>query len=49
MDLPFKVIIDSYFDIHNLCAIEFMEMFHKIDRLIITEEMYIKNIEKIKK
>ena len=49
MDLPFKVIIDSYFDIHNLCGIEFMEMFHKIDRLIITEELYIKNIEKIKK
>ena len=49
MDLPFKVIIDSYFDIHNLCGIEFMEMFHKIDRLIITEELYLKNIEKIKK
>ena len=49
MDLPFKVIIDSYFDIHNLCGIEFMEMFHKIDRLIITEEIYLKNIEKIKK
>lgn len=49
MDLPFKVIIDSYFDIHNLSAIEFMEMFHKIDKLIITEELYIKNIEKIKK
>ena len=49
MDLPFKVIIDSYFDIHNLCGIEFMEMFHKIDKLIITEELYLKNIEKIKK
>jgi len=49
MDLPFKVIIDSYFDIHNLSGIEFMEMFHKIDMLIITEEVYLKNIEKIKK
>ena len=44
MDLPFKVIIDSYFDIHNLCGIEFMEMFHKLDRLIITEELSLKNI-----
>lgn len=49
MDLPFKVIIDSYFDIHNLSGIEFMEMFHKIDKLIITEEVYLKNIEKIQK
>jgi len=49
MDLPFAVIIDSYFDIHNISGIEFMEMFHKVDRLIITEEVYIKNIEKIKK
>ena len=49
MDLPFKVIIDSYFDIHNLSGVEFMEMFHKIDGLIITEEVYLKNIEKIKK
>lgn len=49
MDLPFKVIIDSYFDIHNLSGVEFMEMFHKIDGLIVTEEVYLKNIEKIKK
>ncbi len=49
MDLPFKVIIDSYFDIHNLSGVEFMEMFHKIDGLIITEEVYFKNIEKISK
>ena len=49
MDLPFKVIIDSYFDIHNLSGVEFMEMFHKIDGLIITEEVYLKNIEKISK
>ncbi|MBR1977561.1 U32 family peptidase [bacterium] len=49
MDLPFDVVIDSYFDIHNLAGIDFMEMFHKITRLIITEEIYLKNIEKIKK
>ena len=49
MDLPFDVVIDSYFDIHNLAGIDFMEMFHRITRLIVTEEIYLKNIEKIKK
>ena len=49
MDLPFAIIVDSYFDIHNLSGIEFMEMFHKISRLVITEEVYLKNVEKIKK
>lgn len=47
--LPFKVIIDSYFDIHNLSGIDFMSNFHKIDEVIITEEIYLKNIAKIKK
>lgn len=46
--LPFKVIIDSYFDIHNLAGIDFMNSFHKIDGIIITEEIYLKNIAKIK-
>lgn len=46
--LPFKIIIDSYFDIHNLSGIDFVNMFHKIDQLIITEEIYLKNIAKIK-
>lgn len=47
--LPFKVIVDSYFDIHNLAGIDFVNMFHKADRVIITEEIYLKNIAKIKK
>lgn len=46
--LPFKVIIDSYFDIHNLAGIDFVNMFHKADQVIITEEIYMKNITKIK-
>ena len=46
--LPYKVIIDSYFDIHNLSGIDFVNMFHKVDQLIITEEIYMKNIAKIK-
>lgn len=47
--LPFKVIIDSYFDIHNLSGIDFVNTFHKVDQIIITEEIYMKNIAKIKK
>lgn len=47
--LPFNVIIDSYFDIHNLSGIDFINSFHKINLLIITEEIYMKNIAKIKR
>lgn len=47
--LPFRVIIDSYFDIHNLAGIDFVNTFHKADEVIITEEIYMKNIAKIKK
>ncbi len=47
--LPFKVIVDSYFDIHNLAGIDFISNFHKVDEIIITEEIYLKNIAKIKK
>lgn len=46
--LPFKVVVDSYFDIHNLAGIDFVNMFHKTDQVIITEEIYMKNIAKIK-
>lgn len=48
-NLPFKVIVDSYFDIHNLSGIDFISNFHKVDEIIITEEIYLKNISKIKK
>ena len=47
-NLPFKVIADSYFDIHNLAGIDFINNFHKVDEIIITEEIYMKNIAKIK-
>lgn len=47
--LPFKIIVDSYFDIHNLNGIDFINSFHKVDGIIITEEIYMKNIAKIKK
>lgn len=48
-DLPFEVIIDSYFDIHNLSGIDFVNTFHKVHRIIITEDIYLKNISKLKK
>lgn len=47
--LPFEVIADSYFDIHNLSGIDFINSFHKVNGIIITEEIYLKNIAKIKK
>lgn len=47
--LPFKVFIDSYFDIHNLSGIDFVNTFHKVDGVTITEEIYMKNIAKLKK
>ncbi len=46
--LPFKVIADSYFDIHNLAGIDFLNSFHKVDSVIVTEEIYLKNIAKIR-
>ena len=48
-NLPFDIIIDSYFDIHNLSGIDFVNNFHKVNKLIVTEEIYMKNIAKIKK
>ena len=48
-NLPFKIIVDSYFDIHNIAGIDFINNFHKVDEVIITEEIYMKNIAKIKK
>ncbi|MBQ3819303.1 U32 family peptidase, partial [bacterium] len=47
-NLPFRVIADSYFDIHNLSGIDFLNNFHKVDEIIITEEIYMRNIAKIK-
>lgn len=47
--LPFEVMIDSDLGIHNLSGIEFVSQFHRIDNLNLSEEVYIKNIAKIKK
>jgi hypothetical protein len=48
-ELPFKVFIDSDLAIHNLAGIEFINLFHSIDNINISEEIYIKNLIKIKK
>ncbi|OGI21193.1 MAG: hypothetical protein A2287_08990 [Candidatus Melainabacteria bacterium RIFOXYA12_FULL_32_12] len=47
--LPFKVLIDSGLNIHNLAGIEFVSLFQKIENFNITEEIYVKNLIKIKK
>ena len=47
--LPFKVLIDSGLNIHNLSGIEFVNNFHLAENINITEEIYLKNLIKIKK
>ncbi|MDD3594222.1 MAG: U32 family peptidase [Candidatus Gastranaerophilales bacterium] len=48
-DIHYKIIIDSSADVHNLSSIEFMKLFQKIDYINVSEEIYMKNIAKIKK
>jgi len=48
-ELQCEVIIDSDINIHNVSAIEFIQMFNRIDYINIGEEIYLKNIAKIKK
>lgn len=48
-NLPFEIIIDSYFDIHNLSGMDFVNTFHKVSKIILTEEIYMKNIAQLKK
>jgi len=47
--LPFKIFIDSGLNLHNLAGIEFVGLFNSIDNYNITEEIYIKNLAKIRK
>jgi len=47
--LPFKTFIDSGLNIHNLTGIEFINLFHTIDSINITEEIYMSNLIKLKK
>lgn len=47
-DVKFEVIIDSYFDIHNLSGLNFIRTFKRPQKIIVTEEVYVKNLEIIK-
>lgn len=47
--LPFKVIVDSGMNLHNLAGIEFIDSFITPESITLTEEVYLKNIARIKK
>jgi hypothetical protein len=47
--LSYKVLIDSGLNIHNVSGLDFVNGFQNIENINITEEIYIKNIIKIKK
>lgn len=47
LPLNFDVIADSYFDIHNLSGIDFINNYGKNDKIVVTEEVYIKNLKYI--
>lgn len=47
--LPFKIIVDSGMNLHNLAGIEFIDSFVTPESITLTEEVYLKNIAKIKK
>ncbi len=48
-DLDCEIFIDSGLNIHNIAGVEFVSSFSKIKCVNLTEEIYIKNIERIKK
>lgn len=47
--LPFKIIVDSGMNLHNLAGIEFIDSFVTPESITLTEEVYLKNISRIKK
>lgn len=48
-NVPFKIIADSYFDPHNTESINFLRSLCKIDAITVTEELYPKNLEILKR
>jgi len=48
-ELPFRVFVDSGLNIHNLAGVEYVNLFNTIDNINVSEEIYIKNLTKIKK
>jgi collagenase-like PrtC family protease len=47
-NLKFNVIIDSGLNIHNMSAIDFLNKLYPVDKINLTEEIYIRNLSKIK-
>lgn len=48
LNLNFEIIADSYLGIHNIEGIKFLNKIRKIDKFVITEDAYLKNLETIK-
>lgn len=48
LPLDFDIIADSYFDIHNLAGIDFINHYGKTNKIVVTEEVYLKNLKYIK-
>ncbi len=48
LDLTFEIIADSYFDIHNIEGIKFVNGFGKINKFVVTEEVYTENLKVLK-
>jgi len=48
-ELQCEVIIDSEMNVHNVSSIEFIKIFNRVDYINISEEIYLKNVAKIKK
>lgn len=47
-DISFKVIIDSGLNIHNMPGIDFLTNISPVNNINLTEEVYIRNLSKIK-
>jgi len=48
-ELQCEIIIDSDVNIHNVSSIEFIKIFNRVDYINLSEEIYQKNVAKIKK
>ena len=48
LDLTFEIIADSYFDIHNIEGIKFVNGFGQINKFVVTEEVYTENLKVLK-
>lgn len=49
LNFNFKIIADSFLSIHNTEGIKFINSFRNIDKVVVSEEIYIKNLQTLKK